>query len=301
MTNVTDLTATTTPVTTDLLYLVANPDTTPVDRKSTIGAVLGISPFVAKTANYTATEADEVINCDATGGAFTITLPAVATTRAGKVYTIRKLDTANSVVVDANSTETINGDLTQILFLQYSFLTIVNTGATWAIINSHGVLAGRIFNATGSVTIANDGTELTVIGTGVGNLTIPANWWRIGRSIKERVSGVISDTGTPTARFRAKLGTTVISDTTAVALAGTLSNTGWYAEVTLTCRTVGASGTIFGQVDFHYGPDNLIISGTSAAVTVDTTAAAALNLMFTWGAADPANTITASQFNASWD
>lgn len=42
------------------------------------GTKYGTSPYVAKTANYTATATDEVINC--TANTFTITLPTASGT-----------------------------------------------------------------------------------------------------------------------------------------------------------------------------------------------------------------------------
>ncbi len=105
------------------------------DLRDAVYSVLGVVPYVAKTANYTATEDDEFISCDATGGAITITLPAVATTRVGKRYTVKKIDASNNVILDGNASETIDGATTKTLSSQWAVMTIVNTGSAWLIEN----------------------------------------------------------------------------------------------------------------------------------------------------------------------
>lgn len=65
-----------------------------------------------KTASYTATDTDVVILCDTTTSAITITLPA-ASGRSGKFYVIhRKAGTTNSITIDPNASETIDGATT---------------------------------------------------------------------------------------------------------------------------------------------------------------------------------------------
>ena len=81
-----------------------------------------------KDAAYTAST-EEYLFCDATGGAFSITLPAVS---AGLQYTIKKTDaSANAVTISGNAAETIDGELTQALTTQYDVITIVGTATEW--------------------------------------------------------------------------------------------------------------------------------------------------------------------------
>ena len=90
---------------------------------------------VAKTGAYTLTAIDDFIECDASGGAFTITLPAVASTTTGKVYHIKKIDSsANVVTVDGNASETIDDGTTASITTQYECITIINNGSEWWII-----------------------------------------------------------------------------------------------------------------------------------------------------------------------
>ena len=84
-----------------------------------------------KTAAYTAVVSDGVILCDASAGAFTVTLPAVAG-NADLYYTIKKIDSsANAVTVDGAGAETIDGGTTAVLANQYHSITIVCDGVEW--------------------------------------------------------------------------------------------------------------------------------------------------------------------------
>lgn len=90
--------------------------------------------LVTKTGAYTATADDYTILCDASGGSFTITLPAVAS-HANRIYNIKKIDSsANAVTVDGNSSETIDDSTTAILTTQYESITIQSDGSEWWIL-----------------------------------------------------------------------------------------------------------------------------------------------------------------------
>ncbi len=89
---------------------------------------------VEKSANYTLTRSDYFVNCDASGGSFTITLPAVIGNE-GRVYHVKKKDSSgNTVTVDGNSSETIDGAITAVLTTQYESIKIINDGTEWWII-----------------------------------------------------------------------------------------------------------------------------------------------------------------------
>jgi hypothetical protein len=100
------------------------------------GSVLdGVVEAVAsKNADYTLTASDRTVLVDASGAARTMTLPAAAS-HLGRVYSIKKTDSsANTVTVDGNASETIDGALTKVLTAQYEVVTIQSDGANWHII-----------------------------------------------------------------------------------------------------------------------------------------------------------------------
>lgn len=88
-----------------------------------------------KTTTYTADAQDHTITCDATGGTFTVTLPAAAS-HTGRIYVIKKTTAANTVTIDANASETIDGATTVDLTTQYSGKVIQCDGTNWHIIGS---------------------------------------------------------------------------------------------------------------------------------------------------------------------
>lgn len=76
---------------------------------------------VTKTTDYTITDADDFILCDATSGNITITMPAAAG-RTGRLYTVKKIDTsANWVIITGLQT----------LFVANQAITLFSTGAVW--------------------------------------------------------------------------------------------------------------------------------------------------------------------------
>src|ERR1041385_1262124 len=80
------------------------------DLRDMLASVIGVIPYVAKTADYSATESDEFITVSTSSADITITLPAVATTRAGKRYVIKKIDAnAHDAVINPNASELLDG------------------------------------------------------------------------------------------------------------------------------------------------------------------------------------------------
>lgn len=87
----------------------------------------------SQTANFTAGTSNTYF-CNATSGNITATLPAAAD---GQRYTFVKTDSSvNTVTIDGNGSETINGSLTQVLSAQYDRLTIEAEGSVWYIISN---------------------------------------------------------------------------------------------------------------------------------------------------------------------
>jgi len=86
--------------------------------------------YVAKTAIYTASATDYVINC--TSGTFTVSLPtAVGIT--GRVYVVKNSGTGTTTL-DPAGTETIDDAPTVALATQYQSIMVMSNGANWIII-----------------------------------------------------------------------------------------------------------------------------------------------------------------------
>jgi hypothetical protein len=90
--------------------------------------------IVSKSAAYTLVDGDDVCLGDATGAAFSVTLPAVAL-YTGRVFIVKKIDaSANAVTIDGNGAETIDGAATVALATQYESRTLLAGTTGWHII-----------------------------------------------------------------------------------------------------------------------------------------------------------------------
>lgn len=81
-----------------------------------------------KVANYTLTDADDIILAN---GTLTLTLPAAATIT--KKFTIKNIGTG-TVTIDGDGSETIDGALTHEIFDQYHSVNLVSDGTGWFIL-----------------------------------------------------------------------------------------------------------------------------------------------------------------------
>lgn len=92
---------------------------------------VGRLSHVTTTTDITLTASNEVVYCDATSGAITVTLPAAAS-NSGRRYYIKKIDvSANAVTIDGNGSETIDETTTKVLASQYDSATIHTDGTEW--------------------------------------------------------------------------------------------------------------------------------------------------------------------------
>ena len=157
-----------------------------------------------------------------------------------------------------------------------------------------------LFVQTATGTVANTVSETALTSTGVGSLTLPANFFIAGRTIRIWGQGFHSTTGTPTIRIKIKLGSTIIADTGAQT--STAASNNWIVvNADITCRTVGASGTIFTQGEYREASTspssfNLFALSNTATTTIDTTASQALSVTAQWGTASASNTISMTNF-----
>jgi len=270
------------------------------DSGNLMASTLGVVPFVAKSSNYTATENDEVIA--AASSCATVTLPAVASTRLGKVYTIihnRGTGAGTAVAVTANAAENINIGNVSVnsipLARDGDRITVVNRQNQWHVTASKGIHEGIIFEQTSAVTVASSTSEVTLVDTGFGgNSTLPANFYAAYTVLRIRGRGYVSNTATPTLTLKVKHGSTVIASTGAITTASGLSNTGWSLEATIVCRSSGGSGTVMAQGEARINSTFYPMVNT-ATVTIDTTATQTASITAQWGTNSASNTITCQE------
>lgn len=141
-------------------------------------------------------------------------------------------------------------------------------------------------------TVANAATETAF----ESEYEIGAGQLQAGTVVRIRALGVFgTDSVAPTIRLRVMLDSTVVLDSGAVTLVGSLTNQGWLLSGNLVCFTNGASGTVDAQgiAEFATATGAQFINlENSATATVDTTTAQTLSVSVEWGTADADNTIT---------
>lgn len=134
--------------------------------------------LLAKTTAYTtlAIDNDNTILADATSAGFTVTLLAASTAGDGYEIAIKKTDSsANKVTIDANASETIDGDLTKVLQTQYSWVVLRSDGSNWHIVGSGDNRAVLTKTTTYTVLPEDDrGTILSDVSGGSFTITLPA-------------------------------------------------------------------------------------------------------------------------------
>lgn len=153
-------------------------------------------------------------------------------------------------------------------------------------------LMRTLFTQTTSVTVANTVTETTLIGSGIGTVTLPANYGQTGKTLLLEGFGYHSAAAAPTIRVRIYKGATLLLDT-GVGNSGNSTNALIQIRAQITWRsTTSVSAQGFYQEEGTGTPNNFQMVNT-APVTVNATAEA-LNITVTWGTASASNTITLS-------
>ena len=97
-----------------------------------VGAIYGKARSISTTGSVAAD--DYALFVDASGGAVTVNLPAVAS-NSGRVLNVKKVDSSgNAVTLDGNASETIDGATTLAIATQYQSYTVHCDGSAWWII-----------------------------------------------------------------------------------------------------------------------------------------------------------------------
>lgn len=151
--------------------------------------------------------------------------------------------------------------------------------------------------ATTTTTVDNTATETAFADL---TTTLPANFLKAGTTIRGKVFGTVDTPGAAPATMRVLVrygGTsgTILLDSGAITPNVDLVDSQLEVDFQVTCRTVGATGTVFAQGNTKWNSNTIPDSrgmgtagtgaGNGATVTVDTTGANALVVDFVWGSA----------------
>ena len=168
--------------------------------------------------------------------------------------------------------------------------------------NPLGYTRGLFAQTAKGPSISNTTVESSIIGTGVGSLSIPANAFKVGDSFRAKLTGHISAANNDTIDIKIKSGLILLADTGVLTLPS-ISDLNWTIEVDFTVRTIGSAGvaSIVSSGIFTYmkNASNAFEGDTFSivnATTFDTTVSNTLDITVTWGTASASNIISSDLF-----
>jgi len=153
-----------------------------------------------------------------------------------------------------------------------------------------------------SARITNTTTETSLLGDGVGTLTVPSGGFKVGDSFFAVLTGHISSLNNQTLRIRVKSEEIVLADTGSISMSST-TNKHWKLDVYFTIRTIGGPGvaSIATGGTFFYTKDaSLAFEGTNFSTETstgfNTTRDNTLVITAQWGAASERDIIYSELF-----
>ena len=162
---------------------------------------------------------------------------------------------------------------------------------------------GGLFAQTAlSIPIANTIVESSLIGTGVGSLTVPANGFSIGDSFTVKMCGNLSCANNETINIKVKSNGIVIADAGVFQMKIT-TNKFFELVIDFTIAQLGGPGVgelhVNGQYSYNQNA-NTQLDGVNFALisntTFDTTITNTLTITAQWGLANAANSIQSQNF-----
>lgn len=166
-------------------------------------------------------------------------------------------------------------------------------------------LSGIFVQTKSSDPISNTTIESSLIGMGIGSLSVPANAFKAGDSYHAKLIGHISCNSAATLRLKIKAGSLILADTGIIDL-DSISNRHWEINVYFTIREVGVAGvaSIASGGIFSYTKNSgLNFEGTNFSIvnetTFDTTINNTLDVTAQWGSANAQDSIYSEIFTLS--
>jgi hypothetical protein len=176
-----------------------------------------------------------------------------------------------------------------------TIVTIAGSPST----NSYGLYA----QTAESIPVTATTIETTIVGAGVGTLTVPANGFSIGDSFQASLDGIISCVGTATLHIHVKTLTGVIlADTGIIAMDATTSKS-WLLTLNFTIRNIGtttvasiSSGGIFSYIkNAGTNFEGYVLSNINNT-TFNTTISNTLIITAQWNTTNAGNSIYSTNF-----
>ena len=170
--------------------------------------------------------------------------------------------------------------------------TRIELTPTGPYVNTYGLFS----QTADGPSVGNTLVETSIVGTGVGSLTVPANFFKVGDSFHAKIGGLISTQPNHEITIRAKSGSTVL-ETTGIIILELATNQPWELELDFTIRSIGATGEIKTNGNFVYNRDTNVYVGTvlGDVEVLDTTVPNTLDITAEWGQEDTSDSIVVKQ------
>jgi hypothetical protein len=163
--------------------------------------------------------------------------------------------------------------------------------------NPYTITGGLFAQTANSTPITNTAVETSLINGGVGSLSVPANFFKVGDSFRAVIAGVLNVANNQTITIRVKDGTSILADSGAKTITNITGDV-FSLNVDFTVRALGGPGvaSIVTLGTFHYTKtSNGVTEGFAFNqinnTTFNTTIANTLNITVQWGAANVGNSI----------
>lgn len=188
--------------------------------------------------------------------------------------------------------------------VQGTNITVDNTDPLNPVINAAGGGTGTLFglySQTAQSSVINTAPEQSIVGTGVGSLSVPANSFTVGDAYHAKIGGKINATGgggRSEIIVRVKAGSTILA-TTGIFDLDNATDQGWELELDFTIQAIGASGSINTNGNFCYTKDGnrqvfgYIFQDTQA---IDTTINNTLDITVEWNNINAGDDIYSANF-----
>lgn len=217
------------------------------------------------------------------------------------IPTLDQVTTAGNITLNGITVGTINASLANAPTSNIVYYNTLNGLLSYG--QSTGLSPGLFAQTSDSTPITNTISELSLISTGVGSLSVPANAFKVGDSYVAYFSGIISSQNNATIEVHLRSNGFILGDTGLLVLAAT-TNKFWEMHINFVIRSIGGAGVaaIITSGNFTYNknsgniPESIGFSNLNNT-TFNTTINNILAVTARWGSASPLDSIQTRIFN----
>ena len=217
----------------------------------------------------------------------------------------QKIDNHDIVSYNTIQNEGVSLPQRQILDFQGIGVDAADVGGKTVVTILQGLPAtayGLYAQTANSVPVTTTILEQTLIGTGVGTLSVPANGFFVGGSFRADFGGLMSTKNNDTIRIRIKAGSVILADSGPQTMPS-ITNDVWQLSVNFTIRNTGVAGVasivslgVFHDVKSANGTQNGFAFNTVNNTTFDTTIPNTLDVTVQWSSNSALNSIYSDIF-----